>query len=367
DLVEPTVAELWGLAPDPDSDPVEGPEAELPSEVLVAGLAAEAARQRWVPPGLALAFPAGLVSRDRGGREWAGAGFAGGGVLDELEPGAVLAGFAQDARAGLGVLSGDEVTGVVRAFRRLVSWATAGELAAVSELSGRRAARAEQLGQDLGRAVMSVEAELACALTLTQRGAEGLVDRAAGLARLPGTAAALAAGVIDDYRARVIADQLAVLDVAAARRVEDKLLATAAGLTSGQLRAAAFRAAFAVDPAAARRRREQAQRQARVERWREPSGTASLAGRDLPPAGALAADKRIDALARQLKNSGAAASLDQLRASVYVALLTGTPIDELATPAPDPAAEPAGSAAEPGDRTEPGAGAEPGSAAEPGS
>ena len=244
----------------------------------------------------------------------------------------------------------------LRLLRRPHSW----------RLSGRRAARAEQLGQDLGRAVMSVEAELACALTLTQRGAEGLVDRAARLARLPGTAAALAAGVIDDYRARVIADQLAVLDVAAARRVEDKLLATAAGLTSGQLRAAAFRAAFAVDPAAARRRREQAQRQARVERWREPSGTASLAGRDLPPAGALAADKRIDALARQLKNSGAAASLDQLRASVYVALLTGTPIDELATPAPDPAAEPAGSAAEPGDRTEPGAGAEPGSAAEPG-
>ena len=111
DLVEPTVAELWGLAPDPDSDPVEGPEAGVPGEVLVAGLAAEAARLRWVPPGLALEFPAGLVSRDGGGREWAGAGFAGGGVLDELEPGAVLAGFAQDARAGLGVLSGDEVTG----------------------------------------------------------------------------------------------------------------------------------------------------------------------------------------------------------------------------------------------------------------
>ncbi len=145
--------------------------------------------------------------------------------------------------------------------------------------------------------------------------------------------------VLTAYRARVIADQPAVLDGAAARRVEAALLTKAGRLTSGQLRAACLQAVFAVDPGAARRRREQAQREARVEKWREPSGTASLAGRDLPPAGVLAADKRIDMLARQLKKSGAEASLDQLRAGVYVALLTGTPIDELlATPAEAPAA-----------------------------
>src|SRR5260370_12638647 len=318
ELVEPTDAELWGLAPDPDSDPVDGPEADLPSELLVARLAQEAARQRWVPPELALAFPASLVSRDacaRGssragggsagggsaGGGSAGGGFAGGGVLDELEPGAVLAGFAQDARdAGFGELSDDELVGVLRAFRRLASWAAAGELAAVSDLSARRCRDAERIGQDPIRAAAAVEAELACALTLTQRGAQTLLDEAADLARLRGTAAALAAGTIDGYRARVIAEQLSGLDAADAAEVEVRLLTKAASQTSGQLRAAALRAVFAVDPAAARKRREKAQRDARVEMWREPSGTPSIAARDLPPAAVLAAPKRIYAATMQL-------------------------------------------------------------------
>ncbi len=338
DLVEPTVAELWGLAPDVDADPVDGMEADLPREVLVAGLAEEAVRERWVPPELALAFPAGLmlggVGADAGpgGGGPGGGGFCGGGVLDEMAPGAVLAGFAGDAQAaGLGVLSDDELTGVLCAWRRLGSWAAAGQFTAVSELAARRAAEAAELGQDLGRALLAAEAELACALTLTQRGAQTLLDRAGDLARLPGTAAALAAGVIDEFRARVIADQLADLDVAAARRVEVKLLERAGAQTSGQLRAACVRAVFAADPGAVRRRRERAQREARVETWQEPSGTASIAGRDLPPADVLAADKRIDALARRLKKAGADAGLDQLRAGVYVSLLTGAPLERLLT------------------------------------
>jgi hypothetical protein len=51
-----------------------------------------------------------------------------------------------------------------------------------------------------------------------------------------------------------------------------------------------------------------------------------LAGRDLPPADVLAADKRIDALARQLKSAGQEESLSELRAQVYLALLRGQPI-----------------------------------------
>ena len=300
---EPTDAELWGLEPNPGSDPPAGPEADVPSDLLVALLA---------------------------GNVHAGTGFAEGGVLDELEPGVVLAGFAQDAQAaGLDALCDDELIGVVRAFRRLASWATAGEFAAVHELSVRRDREAETTGEDPILAVASTEAELACALTLTQRGAQTLLDRAGDLARLPGTAAALAAGVIDDYRARIIAEQLSELDAEDAQRVETKLLEKAGAQTSGQLRAAALRAVFAVDPAAVRKRQEKAQRDARVEVWREPSGTASIAGRDLPPAEVLAADKRIDALAKQLKKTGAEGSLDQLRAQVYTALLTGMPLDEL--------------------------------------
>ena len=45
----------------------------------------------------------------------------------------------------------------------------------------------------------------------------------------------------------------------------------------------------------------------------------------------LAADKRVDALARSLREAGADGTLDQLRAQVYIALLLGRPI---AAPSP---------------------------------
>jgi hypothetical protein len=51
--------------------------------------------------------PAGLV-----------AGFAEGGVLDVLAPGVALAGCADDAHAGLGGLTDDELIGVLRAWAR---------------------------------------------------------------------------------------------------------------------------------------------------------------------------------------------------------------------------------------------------------
>ena len=81
--------------------------------------------------------------------------------------------------------------------------------------------------------------------------------------------------------------------------------------------------------AAASRRRREAEKSARVELWDEPAGTKALAGRDLPPAEVLAADKRIAAIARELKNRGAAGTLELLRAKVYLALLAGQPLEHL--------------------------------------
>src|SRR5215467_12253848 len=69
--------------------------------------------------------------RVRGG----GLGFAADGDADLLSPGAALAGLAEQARAaGLSRLTDDELAGVIRAGRRLSSWASALELAAVSDL-----------------------------------------------------------------------------------------------------------------------------------------------------------------------------------------------------------------------------------------
>ena len=59
-------------------------------------------------------------------------GFAAGGVLDQMLPGAELSCYLAAARrAGFGRLSDYELCGVIAAYRRQASCDTAGELAAI--------------------------------------------------------------------------------------------------------------------------------------------------------------------------------------------------------------------------------------------
>ncbi len=237
-------------------------------------------------------------------------------------PGVVLAGLAGDAwQRGLGRLSDDELVGVALAARRTASWQAGLELAAVTELAARRDGFAEGSGDARGREHFSQE--LAAAFVLTGRGADGLLALATGLGRLAQASALLAAGVIDRARAVVITDELACLDDQRAVAVAGLVLPRAGELTTGQLRAALRRAVLAADPAAAIRRRQKAQKDARVEAWAETAGTAALVGRDLPAAGVLAAEGHIDAAARWLLGHGAPGSLAGLRAAVFLALLAG--------------------------------------------
>ena len=60
-----------------------------------------------------------------------------------------------------------------------------------------------------------------------------------------------------------------------------------------------------------------------MQRWAEFSGNAALVGRELPPAEVLAADQRIKARARQLKEAGLDGSMDELRARAYLDILLG--------------------------------------------
>ena len=184
--------------------------------------------------------------------------------------------------------------------------------------------------------------ELSLALTLTGRSAEGYLDFAVELVtRLPETLAALEAGEIDIIRARIIAEATHVLSNEHAAAVEERIFPRAGQQTSGQLRAALARAVLAADPGAARARREQAQRDARVLRWREDAGTAALCGRDLPSADVLAADQRISARARELRSAGVTGTLDELRARAYLDFLLGrdsTP--QQPSNAPQPARSP---------------------------
>ena len=187
--------------------------------------------------------------------------------------------------------------------------------------------------------------ELSLALTLTGRSADAYLDFAVELVtRLPETMAALEAGQIDIIRARIIAEATHVLSAEHAAAVEDLIFPRAGQQTSGQLRAALARAVLAADPGAARARREEAQRDARVLRWREDAGTAALCGRDLPSADVLAADQRISARARDLRSAGVTGTLDELRARAYLDYLLGRD----STPPPQPGGQP-GTAAPPGE------------------
>ena len=323
-LMPPDDWELCSLVADPWSGPPDGADAwlaDLPAELLFEYLAAtedQPCRE---------AIVAGRLPRQPGG----GCGFAAGGAADDLPPGPVLAGLADDAwAAGLSRLSDDELVGVLRAARRLASWSAALELAAVTDLATRREAEAVGAGSCVPGE--HIGDEIAAALTLTARAADVLLDLAIALRRLPATMTALAAGRIDRYRAAVIADELSGLGDEHAAVVEQQVLDDAPGQTTGQLRAATRRAVLACDPAAAQERKERASRDARVERWDEHAGTAALAGRDLPPADVLAADHNLSALAGSLRGAGVSGTMDQLRAKVYLALLTGQPISALTGP-----------------------------------
>lgn len=142
--------------------------------------------------------------------------------------------------------------------------------------------------------------------------------------RLARTGAALRDGAIDLSRARLISEATSVLSEDAARAVEDKVISGAGVQTLGQLRAALRRAVIIADPDGAERRREEAERRARVCLYPDEEGTATLAGQSLPGIRAAAAMTRINAMARAMKASGAGGGIDLLRAQVFIGLLLGT-------------------------------------------
>ena len=345
DLAPAEIAALYRLDggwPGPGDDPEDDdgdPEcykAGGESPPQWAGLAGDSDETR-VPE----ALEAGFTHRYGG----TGTGFAAGGALDEMLPGPDLAWHAGQARqGGLENLSDDELIGVLGAARRLSSWQAELELAAVTELDARRAGPGGREGEHVAE-------EIAASLTLTGRSAGSLLELSRRLEKLPTTRALLAAGVIDRSRAAVMADHLSVLPDADAAAVEDRVGLRAGGMTTGQLAAACHRAVLAHDPQAAARRKQKAERDARVECWAEPSGTGAIAGRDLNLADVIAADRHLDAAARWLQQHGAPGTLDQLRAQVFLARLTGQPLDSLL-----PAASPAGAADPGGPHSPPGGG-----------
>ena len=176
--------------------------------------------------------------------------------------------------------------------------------------------------------------------------ADAMLDLAHDLeVNLPGTKAAFHDGILRQSKVAIIARATAVLDPAEARAAEAKVLDRAGRLTPGALRAAIARAVMEVAPKKAKKRREAAAKDARVERWAEDSGNAALAGHELPPDEVLAADQRITAWARELKKSGLEGDMDVLRARAFLDLLLGKDSRPRQDGTAAPAASPAGGTA----------------------
>ena len=235
-----------------------------------------------------------------------------------------------------------DLAGLAAAFRRVASWAQAGELAMVAQVAARSAARDERIGLAAdGRPAWvsrDAAAQVSLELALSACGGEAWAQLAVTLRwRLPSTAAALAAGDIDLYRAKVIAEGTGVLAEDAARAVEGKVLPGAGEMTYGQLHAAVRRAVIAADPEGAERRREASERRAGVRLYPDEDHTATLAGVRLPAVQAAAAMARLSAMAAALRASGAGGGIDFLRAYVFLGSLTGTlpPIPPSADGPPD--------------------------------
>ena len=252
-------------------------------------------------------------------------------MLDSARPGPVLAAAADVAagpsRAYTGV-SDDELVGVLTAWQRTESWAAAGRLSAAAELIRRRPAtgraRAGRAGVPLPWGKFCAD-ELAAALAISRWAAEKMTGLAHDLAtRLPLTRQALHEGIIDACKAQVIAEATRCLDVAAAAAAEAAIVPDrVTGKTPGQIRTEIARAVLKADPAAAKQRREQAQKDARVELWREDAGTAAIVSFGLPPDEALAADQQITSHAMDLKAAGVPGSMDALRVRAYLDALLG--------------------------------------------
>jgi hypothetical protein len=223
----------------------------------------------------------------------------------------------------------DALVGIARQWAAVESWAAAGKLAALRAMTREDADGTPRLRRrpDLPDGWDdSLTYEISGALAMGPVSAGNLAHLAWTLGtRLAGTGRLLAAGTLTLSKARLVAQLLEPLDDREATRAEALILDELAGKTYPQVERLAWRAALAVVPDVAERRRTQAEKHARVTVFREESGAVGLSGRDLPAVQALAGHANVVARARQYEASGAfpGESTGRLQALAYTDLLSG--------------------------------------------
>jgi hypothetical protein len=266
--------------------------------------------------------------------------FSDDGTAEAPLPGPGLAALLGEAVANLDQLTDGQLLGAGSAARRLRAHAEYLEIMAVAEFACRREEQFEA-SKARGDRVRSRDGEypaeeLGFEMTATAYSAGLLIDMARNIVtRMPSTLAAMAAGKIDRDRARSISNATLHLpdDLA---EIADKVLAEAAPeLRLADLQQKAARLEARLDPEGVQARKDEAKRDRRVELRREDSGAASLAGRELDPAEALAGKASIDAEAVRQRNAGLTGTLAQIRAMILMDRINQrSPWDRLA-PVPE--------------------------------
>ena len=337
-------------------------------------------------------------------------GFIDGSAAQPIAPGPLLAevvtAVAGGDGAGLAQMSEDCLFSVLSAGRRMSSWGTWLELAAMHELALRHPAAqdrtsrqkraagsseppasnqpaakeepaakkepaapqpaaagsaaagttpgagtahgaGEQAAGD-GRVQFSefISDEVACELRLAWHGAADRMAYACDLAgRLPVTFAALGAGLIDPVHAKIIAEQTEYLSAADAAKADPVLAAAAQQKTYAELRAAAAKLVLKLDPDAFERRKQARRREAHVRPFREDSGNAGMTARELPSDEVLAGWQNVERRALDLRAAGVPGTLRELRIRAYLDLLQERDSRLTAGPVPDRDHSPAGGTA----------------------
>ncbi len=268
-----------------------------------------------------------------GGRDGRLAAFAEDGTRDTCPPGAAL-GVLLAELSGPGCrcdgATDDELIGLLGRWAAMESWVAASKLGVLRELIRRRARPGTEGHRhgDLPNAWdEGVGHEVTASLGMSLPAADKMLGVAWELgARLPGIAARLADGTIDYLKAKIVAEELFVLDDEHAARAEAMIIDDLAGKTPGLIGKLAAGAVASVDPDGTRKRREQAERdEARVRFWREHGGACALAAYGLPTDAALSANANVNQRAQEYKKAKVSpgATMDQLRVLGFLDILNG--------------------------------------------
>ncbi len=254
----------------------------------------------------------------------------------DLAPGAEAALVFE--HTDLAALDAPELIDAAVGLGRLASWAQAQQSRAIALFANCRPPAYIHDDGLLGHQTVSryVTDEVACALSLTNRGAGNRVDLALRLAEaLPATQQAWQRGDLDWPRVALMADRTAVLSPAQAHAVETSVLPRVIGKTTGQTRRVLDRAVIEADPDAANKRHERARLDRDVRVRAADDGMATLTAMLCAEEAALA-HSSLTRLADSAPSDDPR-TLGQRRADALMSLLGGqsdgvalsTPLSEL--------------------------------------